>query len=330
MQVHDLKFEPSRRAAPAASAMPLPAWPAAWYVVARSSDLKPRCIVDGRIADRPFVLFRDSAGALVALDAACPHMGAHLRTGTVVGDRIRCSLHHRMIGHDGVLEGSTPCERLRSRTWPTFERFGLVFLHAGNDAAPPLPFADLPDDFAWLTAEPIRLAADWRAVLVNGFDTLHMRTVHQRELVRPPAISHTTDGALRMRYHTRVLPGGGWSSWLTRRLSADGVHLTQTCHGPTMLVESRLGRFESRAVFGLLPHADHSLAFASFGAPRGGLLRGARLHLTRALYAAFLRKDFGLIEGMQLVVDGIDDPGVCGISDYLRSLPELGAPSRVD
>jgi hypothetical protein len=172
------------------------------------------------------------------------------------------------------------------------------------------------------------MKADWRAVLVNGFDTRHLRAVHQRALVHPPEFSRPSTGGMRMRYRTRILPGGGLSSWLTQRLSGGSPQLTQTCHGPTMLVESQLGRFEARAVFGLVAQGENTLAFAAVGAPKGGLFIRVRLWLTRALYTAFLRKDFAVIEGMQLIVDGVNDPGVQGISDYLRSLPELGADAR--
>jgi nitrite reductase/ring-hydroxylating ferredoxin subunit len=319
-----MKLESSLRTAILADDTPLPAWPDAWYVVGRTSDVARGRIMDGRIAHRAFVMFRDEAGALVALDAHCPHMGAHLRTGRVVGGRIRCALHHMTIGRDGVLEGPAPCERFRSRVWPTFERFGLVFLFAGNGAPPAPPFADLPDDHAWTTAEPLLFKADWRAILVNGFDIQHLRMVHQRAVVNSPEFSRTADGGLRMQYRTRVLSGGGWSSWLIRRLSGGSPHISQTCHGPTLLVQSRLGHFESRAVFGLVAQGENTLAFASFGAPRDGPFLGLRLWLTRALYTAFLRKDYAVIEGMQLIVAGITDPGVQGISQYLRSLPELG------
>ncbi|MGM9480976.1 Rieske 2Fe-2S domain-containing protein [Roseateles sp. NT4] len=308
--------------APVRSA-PLPAWPDAWYVVARSSDVARGRIVDGQVAQRAYVLFRDSQGGLVALDAHCPHMGTHLRTGEVVDDGIRCALHHWTVDRDGVLQAEPGCARMRSRTWPVFERFGLVFLFAGTGTPPPRPFAELPDDHRWLPAQPLLLKADWRAMLVNGFDTQHMRAVHQRELVRPPAFSRSRDGALCMSYETRILPGGGPSSWLIQRLARGRPHITQTCHGPTMLVESRLGRFESRAVFGLITRGDSTVAYASFGAPQGGPLRWMRLWLTRALYAAFLRKDYAVVEGMRLMVDGATDPGVRGISDYLRTLPEL-------
>jgi phenylpropionate dioxygenase-like ring-hydroxylating dioxygenase large terminal subunit len=323
-----VKSEPARDSIDSALSTPLPRSPVSWYVVGRSSDISKGRIIDGCIADCAFVMFRNEDGAAVALDAYCPHMGTHLRTGKVVGDGIRCALHHWTITQDGVFDGRTPCAAYRTRVWPTFERFGLLFLYAGQANMPAPPFHDLPDDQKWAAAAPLLLKADWHAVLVNGFDTQHMRAVHQRAVVTPPDISRTNDGALVMRYQTKVQPGGGFSSWLTRSLSGGILNITQTCYGPTMLVESQLGRFKSCAVFGLIAKGENTLAYASFGAPKNGPFRGLRLWLTKSLYSAFLRKDYAVVEGMRLIVDGSTDIGVQGISAYLRSLPEFGSRSR--
>src|SRR5690349_1458178 len=70
------------------SSAPLPRWPDAWYVVARSSDVARRGVISGRIAHREYVLFRGENGVIAAIDAHCPHMGAHLKHGCVRGDRL--------------------------------------------------------------------------------------------------------------------------------------------------------------------------------------------------------------------------------------------------
>jgi nitrite reductase/ring-hydroxylating ferredoxin subunit len=310
------------------ASQPLPLAPQAWYVVGRTSDIAHGKILDGSIANQAFVLFRNRAGAVVALDAHCPHMGTHLRTGTVAGDGIRCALHHWTISQEGVFDGSTRCAGFQSRVWPAFERFGLLFLYAGQDQSPVQPMTDLPDDYAWLTAQPLLLKADWRALMVNGFDTQHMRAVHQRAVLNPPEMSRTIDGGMSMRYQTKVLPGGGISSWLIRYLSGGVLDITQTCYGPIMLVQSQLGRFQSRAVIGLFSQGENTLAYACFGAPKRGPLQSLRLWVTRTLYVAFLRKDYDVVVGMRLAVDRSTDAGVNSVSAYLRTLPEFGSHSR--
>ncbi len=158
--------------------------------------------------------------------------------------------------------------------------------------------------------------------MVNGFDMLHLASVHHRELVEPPVVERTADGALRLEYVSRVT-GHGASDRVMKAISGNEIRVRQTCYGPTVVVEADLGRTRSCAVLGMLPGADGVQAFGAFGVPRGAL-SSLRAHLARWLYTAFLRRDFRVIEGMQLRLDGVDDPGVCALASYLRSLETFG------
>ncbi len=298
-------------------------WPDTWYVVARSSDISRDSIFDGAIANRPFVIFRTGENQLIALNAHCPHMGAHLRRAKVVGETLHCPLHHLIVDCNGHLKGQDACRERQSRAWPVVEQFGLVFLFAGKGVPPPLPFSDTLNEYVWTSGKPLLLKADWRAMIVNGFDIRHMSTVHQRELTGPPDFTQR-DGAIVFKYATRVTSTGGFSNWVTRRLSQNGgIRIQQTCIGTIMLVESALGSIRSTAIFGLLKEGNKVRAFNSFGTLMHGNFWRTRLYITRWLYYFFLRKDFSVIEDMQLNVDGIEDPGVLAISDYLRALPAL-------
>ena len=46
-----------------------------------------------RLLGRDLVLYRGDDGRAVALDAYCPHMGAHLAEGRVDGNELRCFFH---------------------------------------------------------------------------------------------------------------------------------------------------------------------------------------------------------------------------------------------
>ena len=250
-------------------------------------------------------------------------MGAHLRSGKVVGEKLQCSLHHFEIDSEGTAHEQSDCATGQSRAWPVAERFGLVFLFAGRGTPPNLPCPEAFDEYAWITGPPIVLKSDWRAMIVNGFDILHMRTIHQRALVAPPTFSYPNDGAIHFNYTTHVLPGGGLSSWVMKHLSNNRIHVHQTCYGTIMLAESNLGKIKSSVIFGFTQEGDKVRAFNACGTLRHGLFWRLRLVLTRWFFFSFLRKDYAVIEDMRLIVDGIDDPGVRAISDYLRSLAAL-------
>jgi phenylpropionate dioxygenase-like ring-hydroxylating dioxygenase large terminal subunit len=302
----------------------LPLWPDAWYVVARSVDIAHNGIIDGLIAGRPYVIFRTADGDLAALDAYCPHMGTHLRNGRVVDGKLRCPLHHWVIDRDGNVSAKGARSTRRSRAWPVAERFGLVFLFGGLGAAPELPHTE-SDEYGWITGDPVVVEADWRAMMINGFDLEHLVTVHQRALTGAPQFSQTGQGALRLEYTTRVMPGGGLSSWVIKRVARDGIRVRQTCYGATIVVESELGKVKSGAVVGIITRGCRAHIYTAFGTIRRGFLWRPRLWITRWLFLSFLRKDYAIIEGMQLMVDEVDDLGVRNLIAYLRSLPDLDA-----
>ena len=69
-----------------------PAIPNRWYGVFRSSALGPRLTAIKRLG-LPLVLYRREDGAPAALLDRCPHRGAALSRGRVVGDELECPYH---------------------------------------------------------------------------------------------------------------------------------------------------------------------------------------------------------------------------------------------
>lgn len=174
----------------------------------------------------------------------------------------------------------------------------------------------------WLAGRPLRLRADWRHVVVNAFDLLHMRSVHGRALTGPARIE-SKDGALAMSYESGVLPLSGTAGYITRRLSRNRIKVMQTCYGPWLMVESTVGPIRTCAVFGLLQEGEYLRVFNAFGTARRDPLARWGLHLIRLFYYAFLRKDFAILEGMRLRFAHPEDEGVAAITAYLESFRDL-------
>ena len=64
-----------------------------WYCLGSADDYrdgKPHAV---RAFDTDLVAFSDRAGVIHLLDSRCPHMGADLSRGRVVGDNIDCPAH---------------------------------------------------------------------------------------------------------------------------------------------------------------------------------------------------------------------------------------------
>lgn len=311
---------------PEARPTPLPLWPQAWYIVGRSTDLRRGSISSGRLAGRPYVLFRRHSGELAALDAHCPHMGAHLQHGRVVGERLRCPLHHWQIDGEGRCWGTGAGADSRTRAWQVRERFGLIFLYLGAGPPPALPAPARGEDYSWGSAPPIALETGWHAMMVNGFDLFHLGAVHGREVLGTPELT-AMERTLTLRYVSRVT-GRGLSDRVMKFLSRDRIRVEQVCHGPTLAISTRLGNRRTSAVLGLRPTDTGVLAYGAFGVAEGAPLLPLQRLVARWLFTAFLRRDFQVVEKMRLKLDGVGDPGVRAIAGFLSSLPAVEETPR--
>ena len=118
-----------------------------WFPVCPSSFVKDSPVSLRRLGYK-IALWRDQAGKVHALEDHCPHRGAPLSLGVILGDRMACPYHGVEVRCDGTvtrvpgspgckLEGSRP-----TRTFHTAESNGAIFLYnASNpalDEAPPL------------------------------------------------------------------------------------------------------------------------------------------------------------------------------------------------
>jgi hypothetical protein len=252
-------------------------------------------------------------------------MGAHLGCATVLGGSLVCPLHRFALDPSGKVRPSAEQHGgplPRARAYPVMEAFGLVFVHPGGDGMPESPWPQAAAGMRWLAGKPLRLRADWRHVMVNAFDLLHMRSVHGRALTGPARIEEK-NGALAMSYESGVLPQSDLAGFLTRRLARNRIQVKQTCFGPWLMVESAVGPIRTCAVFGLLQEGEYLQVFNAFGTARRGPLARWGLRLVRLFYYAFLRKDFALLEGMRLRLGHAEDEGVSAIAAYLESFHDL-------
>ena len=189
--------------------------PSGWYAVARSSELIRGAVVGLTIAGHRIALFRtdDSRAEPVALDAYCPHLGADLSGGRVVGDGIRCPFHSWRFDSRGQVTDipyskSPPKRSLRTGCWNVQEAFGMVFVWVGADEASRDPFYELPvfdaiDSGALILRgdrDGGRIAMHISEILENAADTQHFRFVHHDMMV--PFTQRTVPG-LHLQFDAR-------------------------------------------------------------------------------------------------------------------------------
>lgn len=275
-----------------------------WYLIGPSGKVRRGAVHRFELDGQPIVLFRGSdTGVLHALPAHCQHQGVDLAHGTVVGDRIRCPLHH--------WEYSNRCEKIpgavsqpRPADYPfylTAERYGMIFVHAGPHVTHDIPSFSVPDETLYFRAgRAVTIDCPWYVPVANAFDISHLETVHRRRLIREPVVSHPTPYTFRVDYSTAVT-GYGWSDRAMRYLSGNDIRVEVTSTAGTLLqVESQIRHRRSYLLVCLRPTRTGVSILPMFGVPR----RATRSHLLHApiaaaLFTAFLTRDVSTLSGIR-------------------------------
>ena len=158
-----------------------------WYIVAKSSDVADGKPFAAKALGRRLVLWR-TAGKISCIEDYCPHRGARLSRGEVMGEDIACRYHGLVISGEGrivkvpampncSLEGRMAVQRFEVR-----ELAGAVFAYIPSAAQPePIPF-DLPYELTDADYTTFLCTGVWecsyRYALDNIADPMHGCYLH--------------------------------------------------------------------------------------------------------------------------------------------------------
>jgi aminopyrrolnitrin oxygenase len=301
-----------------------PAVPNNWYLLSPSQQLKSGHIQSHDIGGHRLVLYRGlSTGKPIAMAAHCAHMGCHLSSGAVLGDDLRCGLHFRKIGADGMFGRDS---QLRQKVYQVAEYQGGVFAYLGPETEPPkletLGIDDCTTSYAGMHAFPL----PWQALVANGFDAEHLASVHDRKLREDPTLEIVSPREIRLRYVTqpslrtlsdRVI---GW-------LAKDGVHGTiRALGGSLMLVESRVGKRATFILLSFVPDSTGGTSIRGLAGVRGKPNLRNRLYarIAAVLFRSFLNKDLAVLERLEwhepARLESLGDGFTRRLCDHFRSL----------
>lgn len=188
-----------------------PRHPHGWFAPLRSSDVTRGRPTPFSFMGHELVAFRDESGAVAVLDAICPHFGAHLgHGGEVVDGCARCPFHKLDFDRDGQCRGAathydaTRLRHLKTRSWASRERFGVIFVWHG--AVPAKPDWAMPlDALSWdgftdpVTNDGLPMpGVEPLWVAENIADIVHFTTVHcwRVDVAEPPR--EDVDGSYRI------------------------------------------------------------------------------------------------------------------------------------
>lgn len=172
-------------------------YPRGWFMISSSAALTdvPLALT---FFGHDFALYRGHSGAVVLMDAYCPHMGTHLAKNTtsyvvidgqIEGDSIRCPYHAWRFGADGKCndipyhDGPIP-EAACIKTWPVQERYGSIYMwHDPEGGDPDFDLPDLPEWQAtqwvnWQIDELGELVSHPQEIIDNIVDISHLGPIH--------------------------------------------------------------------------------------------------------------------------------------------------------
>ena len=174
-----------------------PALMSTWLPVARSAAIGT-APVRTWLLGRPLVVARtdDADGRVMVLEDRCPHRGAPLSAGEVVGDTIACAYHGwrfdgsgrcvevPTLGPDSPIPPKAKCSQPRA----VVERYGLIFVALSE------PLVDLPD--VPMLSDPTRTRVDLEPftgrfgagqLIDNQLDVSHFAFLHRDTFGSPEA-----------------------------------------------------------------------------------------------------------------------------------------------
>lgn len=155
-----------------------------WYWLLKSSDLRKGKVKSVQALGEEVVLFRGRDNKVRALQAYCPHMGAHLKLGKVEGNQLRCLFHYWRFNGKGNCT-DVPCESIARRVKPlktyiVTEHYGLIWIWSGNEVTQRLP--EVPElegqEVEVMMGRPFHKLCHPNVMMINAIDEQHFYSVH--------------------------------------------------------------------------------------------------------------------------------------------------------
>jgi phenylpropionate dioxygenase-like ring-hydroxylating dioxygenase large terminal subunit len=157
-----------------------------WYWLLSARKLKRGQVKPVNILGYELAVFRGKDGMIAALDAYCPHMGAHLAEGEVENNQLRCFFHNWRFDAQGRCT-DIPCldkkmqTRVFTKSWHTAECHGLIWLWLGDDepseSVPAVPEL-IGTEYEFSLGKRFIKGCHPNVVMINAIDEQHFHTVH--------------------------------------------------------------------------------------------------------------------------------------------------------
>ena len=116
--------------------------PKGWYFLFKSEEVPRGKVREVFVGHQKLVVYRGKSGQVYTLDSFCPHMGADLKIGKVMGDNLRCFFHQWQFDGSGQCV-DIPCQeeipkRAKINGYATCEKYGAIWVYPDAEADRPI------------------------------------------------------------------------------------------------------------------------------------------------------------------------------------------------
>lgn len=200
--------------------------PSGWYTVCAAEALAPGGLHAFTLAAMALVAYRTVDGQACVVEDLCPHMGGRLSCGAVIGNALRCPVHHFAFAPDGQCIGTGMAEvssKACLQPWPVLEINGLLLVYYHPQGRPPRTLPPACDWQGW-TRQRVQTAefdSTVQTVTEGIADKAHLATVHGYSAVCMDKPFFTEGETLTTGYsfnNSGSLPGAGWLARTVSRL----------------------------------------------------------------------------------------------------------------
>jgi phenylpropionate dioxygenase-like ring-hydroxylating dioxygenase large terminal subunit len=305
-----------------------------WYAAAWAGEVG-RALLPRRILGEDLVLYRTEGGAPVALLDRCAHRFAPLSLGTLKGDHVECGYHGMTYDCSGACVRVPGQERIppaaRVRSFPTAEKFGLVWIWAGEPALadaetlPHIPLFGAPG--YGVSRGYHHFGTSYLSIADNLLDPAHTSYVHRRTIGNAAA----EDVSTSFEERAGVVVAGRWIN------DAPPVPIVQRYAQPKGMMDRWQFYYFRPPCFSWVdfgafdagrPHTEEEMARAPYRVLSYAMLTPETARSTHyfwfqlrnfraddeqvsrelaALYGATFDEDKALLEAIQRVEDGTPD-----------------------
>ena len=154
-----------------------------WFPICLATDIPAGTVKGFDFLDGRIVAYRGTNGVARVSSAYCPHMGADLAVGKMIGNRLRCAFHHWEY-EDGqcvkTMVGDPAPRNACLFNFPVVEKYGLILAFNGETPLFELPVFPFPEDtLAFKTVElPGLSPVDPWLQCCNTPDMQHIKALH--------------------------------------------------------------------------------------------------------------------------------------------------------